>query len=70
MNDSILASPRRSFWRRPPGIFAILLITLLIVAGVYLRPLIGYLLTPNQYAKVVSIERQPSYRDPKAMAAA
>ncbi|TCP64297.1 phytochelatin synthase family protein [Sphingomonas sp. PP-CE-1G-424] len=72
MNNSILssASPRRSFWRRPLGIFALLLIILAILAGVYLRPLISYLLTPNQYAKVVSIERQPNYRDPKAMAAA
>ncbi|MGU3390857.1 phytochelatin synthase family protein [Sphingomonas sp. M1A8_2b] len=71
MSDSIPAStdPRRSFWRRPIGIFAILLFILLILAGLHLRPLIGYLLTPNQYAAVVSIEYQPSCRDPRAMAA-
>jgi hypothetical protein len=72
VNNSILGivDPPRSFWRRPLGIFAIVLIVLAVLAGVYLRPLISYLLTPNQYAKVVSIERQASYRDPKAMAAA
>lgn len=71
MSDSIApGAPRLPLWRRPSGVFVILVAVLFVAVGIYLGPAINYFLGPNQYATVVSIETQPSYRDPEAMAEA